>query len=389
MMCAGLTMSEQQGIKEMARKTVPQLIASAGYPVEKHRVTTEDGYILQLHRIPAGRRIARRIGPSSKKKKAVLVVSGLLGSSGDFVIMGPERSLAYLLADEGYDVWLGNLRGDIYTSHTNYTRNNPKFWEYSFHEHGIYDLPASIDKVLEVTGLPKIMYIGFSMGTTSFFITLSEKPEYNDKVLAYMALAPAVYMRNVKNTAETLLLNWKLPDRMRERGLLSATIPRDLLEMFVTNMCYVKKPQMDVCTSFIYSVIGEDQEQYDWDMMAIIIMRLQPASWRQLEHFGKIALTDTFTSWEGGLKGAVKPYKLSNVKIPVSLFYGHNDRLTQKSQIMRLADELNATGVLEDFLPACDWPKFNHLDFVFAKDVGTLLNEKLVDYIGKMFSKYG
>lgn len=68
-----------------------QLISDAGYPVEKHRVYTEDGYILQMHRIPAGRRSARRT--SKKGKKAVLIAHGLFGSSGDFVIMGPQRSL--------------------------------------------------------------------------------------------------------------------------------------------------------------------------------------------------------------------------------------------------------------------------------------------------------
>lgn len=75
----------------------PNLIRAAGYPIEKHRVTTQDGYILQMHRIPAGRRSARRTGdPGAKGKKAILIVHGLIGSSGDFVIMGPERSLGEL-----------------------------------------------------------------------------------------------------------------------------------------------------------------------------------------------------------------------------------------------------------------------------------------------------
>lgn len=71
----------------------PRLIQAAGYPVEKHRATTADGYVLQMHRIPAGRRSARRSNSGGKGKKAVLMVHGLLGSSGDFIIMGPNRSL--------------------------------------------------------------------------------------------------------------------------------------------------------------------------------------------------------------------------------------------------------------------------------------------------------
>lgn len=91
----------------------PNLIKAAGYPSEKHRVTTEDGYVLQMHRIPAGRRSARRSGdPNAKGKKAILAVHGLVGSSGDFVIMGPERSLGKKLCR--YNITCGRNRLTIY-----------------------------------------------------------------------------------------------------------------------------------------------------------------------------------------------------------------------------------------------------------------------------------
>ncbi|KAL1481263.1 hypothetical protein MTO96_050404, partial [Rhipicephalus appendiculatus] len=51
-----------------------------------------------------------------------------------------------------------------------------------FHEHALYDLPAQIDYVLRNTGQRRLLYIGFSQGTLSFFTMMSEKPEYNDKV---------------------------------------------------------------------------------------------------------------------------------------------------------------------------------------------------------------
>lgn len=60
-----------------------------------------------------------------------------------------------------------------------------------------------------------------------------------------------------------------------------------------------------------------------------------------------------------------------------------------QQQIMRLAEQLNATGALEDIRPGCSWPKFNHLDFVFAKDVGTLLNKPLIKHINMLYNKYG
>lgn len=62
-----------------------------------------------------------------------------------------------------------------------------------------------IDRILNITGLSKIMYVGYSMGTTSFFTMMSERPEYNDKVISFVALAPAVYLDNIRPLVSFLL----------------------------------------------------------------------------------------------------------------------------------------------------------------------------------------
>ncbi|KAJ0172491.1 hypothetical protein K1T71_011630 [Dendrolimus kikuchii] len=387
--CSNL-ISESEMLSKEAYLSVPKLISLNGYPVEKHRANTPDGYTLQMHRIPAGRRSARRTGePSAKGKKAVLVMHGLLGSSGDFVIMGPDRSLAYILADAGYDVWLGNLRGNRYSAHETWNKKDKRFWEYSFHEHGKYDIPSMIDQVLNVTGLKKIMYVGYSMGTTSFFTMMAQRPEYNQKIISFVALAPAVYLDNIRPLAKFLLETMDMPRTLERRGFISANFGEGLMDFLLKNVCNMNNPHEDMCLMTLYSIVGDDYEQNDNSMTSVIFTRVQPASWRQLEHFGKIAIAGVFTSWNGGLSSPVKPYKLSNVKVPVALLYGENDQLIERSQIMRLAKELKQAGVLEEVRLSCDWPKFNHLDFVFAKDVGNLLNRPLVKYIDQLYNKYG
>ncbi|CAH0718898.1 unnamed protein product, partial [Brenthis ino] len=381
-----------------------QLVTSSGYPIELHRAVTSDGYILQLHRIPSGRRTVRKTGPSLKGKKVVLIGHGLLGSSGDFVLMGPGKSIGkefntralalfnvpvYFLADEGYDVWLANFRGNIYTSHETYTRADRRFWEYSFHEHGTLDLPACIDKVLNVTGLQKLLYVGYSMGTTTAFIMLSERPEYNDKLLSYVALAPAVYLTNIKLFAEWTLKEFPILEYLRSVGVLAIDINPEALYLLVQAWCSVREVRLNVCMRVVYRFVGNDEEQYDPDIMPLAIARMQPASFRQLEHFGKIAMTDEFTAWEDGLFGSVRAYNLDNVKTPVTLMYCENDKLTEKKQIYRLARKLNSTGVLEAIQPIGDWFKLNHLDVVFAKDLGTMVSQHIMKHIGYIFSKNG
>ena len=106
----------------------------------------------------------------------------------------------YILADAGYDVWMGNSRGNTYScAHLNLSRSDAKFWDFSFHEMGMYDLPATIDHIIAQTGQQKIYYVGHSQGTTSFFAMLSEKPEYNDKIIKFVALAPIVYTYNARS----------------------------------------------------------------------------------------------------------------------------------------------------------------------------------------------
>ncbi len=102
--------------------------------------------------------------------------------------------VAYVLADAGYDVWMGNARGNKYSRrHTSLSPDglfNSKFWNFDWHEMGIYDMPASIDYVLETTGVETLFYIGHSMGTTLFWVLNAERPEYNVKFRAVFALAP-------------------------------------------------------------------------------------------------------------------------------------------------------------------------------------------------------
>lgn len=44
-----------------------------------------------------------------------------------------------------------------------------------------------------------LIYIGHSMGTTMNFVLLSEKPEYNEKIKLFIALAPVAFMTHIKS----------------------------------------------------------------------------------------------------------------------------------------------------------------------------------------------
>lgn len=106
---------------------------------------------------------------------------------------------AYLLADAGYDVWLGNARGSepsrghIRLPSTGWRQK--QYWQFSWHEIGIYDLPAMIDFILSKTHRKQLNYIGYSQGTTAFFVMMSERPEFNAKIIEAQLMAPAATMK--------------------------------------------------------------------------------------------------------------------------------------------------------------------------------------------------
>lgn len=64
---------------------------------------------------------------------------------------------------------------------------------------GKKDIPAIVDKVLQISKHEKMHYIGFMEGATVFFIMASKMPEYNQKVINMMAMGPHAYVGHSTN----------------------------------------------------------------------------------------------------------------------------------------------------------------------------------------------
>ena len=122
---------------------------------------------------------------------AVLLIGSFLHQARDLVleqmILCTSQTICsgYILADAGYDVWLGNYRGNTYSR--NHTYLNPDawlnhhFWDFTWDEMAKYDIPSMVEKILEVTGEEEIFYAGHSMGTTAFMAMGHYRPDILDK----------------------------------------------------------------------------------------------------------------------------------------------------------------------------------------------------------------
>ena len=126
-----------------------------GYPVLKTHTVTQDGYILELNRIPGRQNetLEHALNVTrSGERKPVLFVHGLLGSSQQWIENGPGKAWGLTSVDTGlYDAWFINLRGNRYSrEHESLEPDaDTSFWKFSFEEFGEHDISAAIKAIHE------------------------------------------------------------------------------------------------------------------------------------------------------------------------------------------------------------------------------------------------
>lgn len=211
--------------------------------MEEHYVTTTDGYILKLFRIPC---------PGCP---VVFFMHGLGSSSDFFVLNGCDNSLPYILANGNYDIWFGNARGNVYSrNHTTLSPDQRKFWAFSWHEIGKYDVPEIIDYILNNTSQTALHYIGHNQGATTFFVMLSEKPSYKNKIKECHLFAPIAYLNN----SQSPLLSFLGPILGQPSEILNVLGSTELSykNNYTNLICAEYSPLLPLCEDFLLLVVG-------------------------------------------------------------------------------------------------------------------------------------
>lgn len=132
--------------------------------METYQVVTDDGYILGVYRIPG--KLNER-STSNSGKPVVLMQHALVCDMMVFIMNEASVAPAFYLANQGYDVWLGNNRGNRFSDrHTTLDPKSKEYWQFDWEQMGTSDQPAVIDFILSKTGQSKLSYVGHSQGTT-------------------------------------------------------------------------------------------------------------------------------------------------------------------------------------------------------------------------------
>ncbi|XP_018058326.1 PREDICTED: lipase 3-like [Atta colombica] len=360
---------------------VENRIEQNGYPFELHHVTTDDGYILAVHRIP------NRSNTTIENNRVVLIMHGLLGCSMDWLITGPNRSLAYLLADDGYDVWLGNSRGTTNSkNHTNFSTSSAKFWDFSWHEMGIYDLPAMIDYILYQTGQKQLFYVGFSQGTTQFWVLTSLRPEYNKKIKLMSALAPVAYTGHIGGLLRPLSYFADYFKGFYKYTGYFEMFANTELEKFITHiLCQKGVLTQPLCQLIVSMIGGFSIGETDYEHLEDYL-QFAPAgcSFKQLIHYALgIQNPGHFRPYDYGTLPNLKFYRrfvppeypVEKITAPVILYNGLNDILAAPNDVEILNGKL--PNILEKYTVTLK--RLNHFDFVYGLHIRQIVYDHLIE----------
>lgn len=393
------------------KRNVSQIITSRGFIAKEYDVVTKDGYILTIQRI---------VNPLIKedyrdKMKPVIMQHGLMSSSVDWVINSVDvkpqvypieidnnnsdgsdntidslsdsqehpNSLGFYLANRGYDVFLANSRGNIYgQKHVKMSAWEPKFWDFTFDEQIKYDLPDVIEFVQKLTNHTKVGYVGHSQGTAMMFGLLSDKPEYSEIVEPFIALAPVAYVNHAISPVKYFAVYTPIAERIN-MWFATSNIAVKYLVPFVCKPEVVRK---DICANIVFLSVGFNEEELDESRIDAYLNHMPSGtSVKNIAHYGQEVLSGRFAHFDHGILGNQLRYGQQHAPIydltkinskSIVLFIAENDWLASPKDVAHLRSDLKVEPFAVYNITR-EMPKWNHIDFVYGKHAGELVNTRI------------
>ncbi|XP_044267833.1 lipase member K-like isoform X3 [Tribolium madens] len=345
-----------------------EIIKRHGFPFESHQVITEDGYKLGLFRI-------------KNSGRPVFLQHGIACTCLSFLSIG-NNSLAFKLHNAGYDVWLGNFRGTIYSNkHNNSKISEENYWDFSFYEMGIYDVTAMIEFVSKtVENKQKIIYIGHSMGTTASFVYAITRKNHSERNLdALISLAPVVYLKHayfpISNFVSLAQPIQAIASFFHIHNLGMSNAEK-VTSRFNTCLNSFQKLRCEIMTEIMMALNLDSLPAESIPMF----MTQAPAgtSMKTIQHYSQEIKTGQFQLFDYGTLnqgkyGSENPPILdpAQVQIPVYLLYGNKDAIGDEMDVFELFRRLMTKKIIKK-IPESDETNFKHLDFLYGRDINYL-----------------
>ncbi|XP_075034378.1 lysosomal acid lipase/cholesteryl ester hydrolase-like [Mixophyes fleayi] len=357
-----------------------ELIRYRGYPSEEYEVVTDDGYILTVNRIPHGVRCQSKV---LEQKPVVFLQHGLLADASNWITNFEYNSLGFILADAGYDVWMGNSRGNTWsTKHKTLSPKENKFWAFSYDEMANKDLPAVINFILKKTDQEQVYYVGHSQGTTIGFIAFSTIPQLAKKIKMFIALAPVA---TLKYPSGPIKVAKYLPECLiKELFGDKAFLPQTRIIHWIAKTFCSELVLEEICGNMLFLLCGFNRWNLNMTRVHVYTSHCPAGtSVQNILHWSQAVNSGKLQAFDWGIIGNMKHYKqatppvynVTDMKVPTAIFSGGKDWLGDPKDVALLLHEISNLVYHKEI------PEWEHLDFIWGLDAPYRLYNKILNLL--------
>lgn len=413
-----------QSNEEIGNYTMQQIIARSGFKFENDIVLADDGYITQITRV-----VDPEADQSQLKQPPIMMLHGGIIDPTAYVwgsaiqhhpepyprteASGPmtswNRSLAFMLANNGYDVWLIGTRGSDSQNqghikfkgpksidHSGELEEEPdfkakleahKYWDFSMDEIIKYELPRQIDKVLELTGARNVTLFSFSLSTMTAPPFTAGNPDYADKVHNMVVMAPIVNNKGA-NKFVTLLndIFSILPTDIGTAIVTEVLFTRFLrsLVLLINKVRYFRYTLVKLLASLLAGRSAKYHTLLEPGVMGHIFM---PVSFKVLKHWSQQVKHSRLERFDYGLVknefvyGHARPpaYSIANLNVKNWLLVSAtNDNLATPKSVKQFLSQVSPKPYKHIIAP-----NFSHLDLVAAFENDIYVNQLILEFLEK------
>ncbi|BFG26028.1 hypothetical protein CerSpe_123010 [Prunus speciosa] len=354
------------------------MVETKGYTCQEHKITTADGYILGLQRIPNG-----RSGNETADKLPVLLQHGVFLDASSWLLNPPDQALPFILADNDFDVWLANSRGTSSSrGHTSLSPKDPAYWDWSWDELVAYDLPASFQYVNNQTG-HKLHYVGHSLGTLTALAAFSQEKLLN-LLRSAALLSPVAYLGHISSLILRPAVDIFAAEKLKLLGWLE--FPNGQIQQLVEFICTTRGID---CSNLLAALGGPNCCLNSSSIDAFVEHDPQPTATKNLIHLSQIVRKGTVEMYDyvledTNIKHYKKPtppvYNMANIPKDVPLFfrYGGRDSIADINDVGILLDKLRDHD--RDKLVVQYREEYAHADFIMSVNANQVVYGPLLAF---------
>lgn len=427
------------GVDELG-KSAAQIVELRGYISQVYRVKS-DKHELELVRVIN----PKTSGPS---RKTILFIHGFMSNANIFLINSADarprnltnldvknasiddlssilardpasKSLPFLFSNLNCDVWLLNRRPVSDAKATNLDYNydidpwsyfdtssiynltssisslltsafkpieNKDFWNYSFDEQAINDLPRVIDYILDKTNGSKLSIVSHSAGSAMVLMMLSSRPEYSDKLSRCALLAVALDLGNDPQANKMLQAATALePVFSSVAGPIDLKIFSSTMQAVTASLCRIEFFESQTCQSDglrgesggqNVNLAVEDEGTFTTHELAQLLQSVKRQKMRKFDYGSDQRNRQQYS------KSIPPLYDIESIRTKgMSIWQGATDALVAIADYEELLHRFNTP--VEAHIIGGDGVYFNHISFLLHKNVTTLFNIPLVYSMGK------